>query len=75
MIDDDSFDMKQINRLWKFVHTKTNQWLTEDKMNECIEILNGSVEPILNNKLVYLGSNERNKDSWYSYPKKENNTQ
>lgn len=59
VIDDDSFDMKSINRLWKFVHTKTHEWLTEEKMNECIEILNGSVEPIYKPKLEYLASNER----------------
>ena len=39
-IDDDSFDMKCISRLWKFVHTKTNEWLTEEKAQEAILILN-----------------------------------
>lgn len=40
MIDDDSFDSKCVNRLWKFVHTKTSQWLTIEKMKEAINILN-----------------------------------
>lgn len=39
-IDDDSFDMKCINRLGKFVHTKTHKWLTKDKTKEVIYILN-----------------------------------
>lgn len=39
-IDDDSFDMKSIKRLWRFIHTKTSEWLTEEKMNEAINILN-----------------------------------
>ena len=38
-IDDDSFDMKCIKRLWNFVHTETRYWLTPDKMFDCIELL------------------------------------
>lgn len=40
MIDDDDFDAKCIKRLWRFVHTKTNQWLTLEKTEEVINILN-----------------------------------
>jgi len=39
-IDDDSADMKSINRLWRFIHTKSNQWLTKEKTQEAISILN-----------------------------------
>ena len=39
MIDDDSFDSKCVKRLWKFVHTKTHEWLTIEKMKEAINIL------------------------------------
>jgi hypothetical protein len=40
MIDDDDFDTKCVKRLWKFVHTKATQWLTMEKVNETILILN-----------------------------------
>ena len=39
-IDDDSWDMKSIKRLWRFVHTNIREWLTKEKMNEAINILN-----------------------------------
>jgi len=55
-IDDDSFDMKQINRLWRFVHTKTKEWLTKEKMNECIDLLNGSTKPKNSLWTDYMGS-------------------
>lgn len=38
-IDDDSFDMKCVSRLWRFVHTKTSEWLTKEKAKEVIELL------------------------------------
>lgn len=40
MIDDDDFDAKCVKRLWRFVHTKSNEWLTIEKMKEVINILN-----------------------------------
>lgn len=39
MIDDDDFDAKCVKRLWRFIHTKTSQWLTIEKMKEAIELL------------------------------------
>lgn len=40
VIDDDSADMKSINRLWRFIHTKHFDWLTINKMKESINLLN-----------------------------------
>lgn len=40
VIDDDSFDMKRINRLWLLVKTETHEWLTKEKAQEVILILN-----------------------------------
>ena len=39
VIDDDSFDMKCVSRLWKFVHTKTHLGLTKEKAEDTISIL------------------------------------
>ena len=39
-IDDDSFDMKCISRIWKFVKTETHEWLTKEKAEEIILKLN-----------------------------------
>ena len=40
VIDDDSFDMKCVNRLWKLIKTETHEWLTEEKTNQVIKLLN-----------------------------------
>lgn len=40
-IDDDSADMKSIFRLWKLIHTKTNEWLNKEQVLQSIKILNG----------------------------------
>lgn len=38
-IDDDSADMKVVNRLWKFIHCRHFDWLTIEKIKEAINLL------------------------------------
>jgi len=39
-IDDDTFDMKAITRLWRLIKTETHIWLDSNKTKEVIKILN-----------------------------------
>lgn len=38
-IDDDSFDMKAVSRLGRFLHTKNHEWLTKELAIKAIDML------------------------------------